>query len=169
MSNYGIPQNRERLFIVGRKGKFSFPSNHEKVFSVRDALGRMATSHAPKAARYLTPAEDKYIQSYEKKCQLKNSRNLHLDQPSRTLTCRNLAGSTSDMVRLLMADGRRRKLRVKEAARLQGFPDWFEFSGTETQQFYQIGQSVPPLFSYQLALSVIEYLQNIDDCVIEAK
>jgi DNA (cytosine-5)-methyltransferase 1 len=168
MSNYGVPQNRERLFIIGRKGKFLFPSHHEKVFSVRDALGRMATSHVSKGARYLTPAEDKYIQSYEKKCQLKNSRNLHLDQPSRTLTCRNLAGSTSDMIRLLMADGRRRKLRVKEAARLQGFPDWFEFSGNEKQAFYQIGQSVPPLFSYQLALSVIEYIQKIDDCAIEA-
>ena len=163
MSDYGVPQNRERLFIVGHNGEFTFPSPHKHLFSVNDALGKMATSHAPKTGRYLTPAEDKYIESYEIKCQLKRPRDLHIDRPARTLTCRNLSGSTSDMLRLVMPDGRRRKLRVKEATRLQGFPDWFKFEGTESQAFNQIGQSVPPLFSYQLATSVLNYLINFDD------
>jgi len=160
MSDYGVPQNRKRLFIVGHKGGFVFPSPHKHLFSVNDGLGKMATSHAPKTGRYLTPAEDKYIASYELKCKLKRPRDLHLDQPSRTLTCRNLSGSTSDMLRLVMSDGRRRKLRVKEAARLQSFPDWFKFECSETAAFTQIGQSVPPLFSYQLALSVSNYLSE---------
>ena len=169
MSEYGVPQNRERLFIVGHNGEFTFPPPHKHLFSVNDALGRMAISHAPKTGQYLTPAEDKYIESYEIKCQLKRPRDLHIDIPARTLTCRNLSGSTSDMLRLVMPDGSRRKLRVKEAARLQGFPDWFRFAGTEFQQFNQIGQSVPPLFSYQLANSVCTYLnENEQFAVISA-
>tara|TARA_Y100000589_G_scaffold328989_1_gene374403 strand:- start:466 stop:1485 length:1020 start_codon:yes stop_codon:yes gene_type:complete len=167
MSEFGIPQNRKRLFIIGHKGGFEFPSPHNHVFTVENALGKMATSYAPKNGCYLTPAEDKYIASYELKCKLKRPRDLHLDQPSRTLTCRNLSGSTSDMLRLVMPDGRRRKLRVREAMRLQSFPDWFKFNCSDTAAFNQIGQSVPPLFSYQLALSVSDYLLQKDQQSLE--
>jgi len=158
MVNYGLPQKRERLFIVGHHGGFNFPKEKDQIFTVEDALGVWARQE-PSECKYLTPSEDKYIASYEKKCQLRNSRDLHLDKPSRTLTCRNLSGSTSDMIRISLSSGRRRKIRVKEAARIQGFPDWFEFTGSESSCFNQIGQSVPPLFSRQLALSVLEYLQ----------
>lgn len=160
MSDYGVPQKRERLFIVGHQGGFIFPEPSNHTFTVRDALGRAAISHLPKQGRYLTHSENKYIESYEEKCKLRTPRDLHLDQPARTLTCRNLAGSTADMIRLAMPDGRRRKLRISEAARLQAFPDWFKFSGSRSKSFYQIGQSVPPLFSYQLALSVKKYLEE---------
>ena len=67
------------------------------------------------------------------------------------------------MHRVKLADGRRRQLTVREAARLQSFPDWFEFTGSETSQFYQIGNAVPPLFAYALAQSFISYLDKADD------
>lgn len=54
---------------------------------------------------------------------------------------------------------RRRRLSVREAARLQSFPDWYAFSGTKEQQFTQIGNAVPPLFSYKLAQSVVRALR----------
>src|SRR5262249_15961120 len=43
-----------------------------------------------------------------------------------------------------------RKLAVREQARLQTFPDWFEFVGTPYKQGFQIGNAVPPLFARQL-------------------
>ena len=42
---------------------------------------------------------------------------------------------------------------MREVARLQSFPDWFEFLGNETQQFTMIGNAVPPMLAYHLALA----------------
>jgi len=154
---YDVPQNRERLVIVGHRGGFQFPEPNDYKVTAGEALGHLAFE-IPENAAFLTPAMDEYIAKYEAASKCRNPRDLHLDRPARTLTCRNLAGATSDMHRIRLADGRRRRVTVREAARLQSFPDWFEFSGSEESQFTQIGNAVPPMFAYKLALQIRAYL-----------
>ncbi len=164
--DFGVPQNRERLIVVGHKGNFQFPQLISKKITAGEALGELATL-APPASKFLTPSMDEYVAKYEKASFCKNPRDLHLDKPARTLTCRNLAGATGDMHRIKLLDGRRRRLFIREAARLQSFPDWFEFVGSETSCFNQVGNAVAPLFAFHLARSVRDYLQC--DCRLSAK
>ena len=51
-----------------------------------------------------------------------------------------------------------RRLSIREQARLQTFPDWFEFSGRPYSQSRQIGNAVPPLFARILFTKIIEQL-----------
>ncbi len=157
--NYGVPQNRERLFVFGHRAKFNFPKQHAKKTTVQDAIGDIMYT-APQESKFLTASMDKYVAKYEKASDCINPRDLYPDRPARTLTCRNLAGATGDMQRVKLEDGRRRRLLHKEAARLQSFPDWFKFSGNETQQYNQIGNAVPPLLAYQLAIALKECYQT---------
>lgn len=157
--DYGVPQNRERVICVGHKKPFSFPEKQPHRVTAGEALGPLAFD-APVDGKYLTPSQDKYVAKYEAASKCINPRDLHLDRPARTLTCRNLGGATGDMHRIRLPDGRRRRLSVREAARLQSFPDWFEFSGAEISQFKQVGNAVAPLFAYALADQIMLYLND---------
>jgi DNA (cytosine-5)-methyltransferase 1 len=84
------------------------------------------------------------------------------DAPSRTLT----AHIGKDTYSHIHYDGRqKRTISVREAARLQSFPDGFRFAGAMNAAFRQIGNAVPPL----LALAVARELKTLLDAATKLR
>ena len=160
-ATYGVPQRRRRIFIVAMLGgrRIGAPVPWRSTVTSRQAVGR--TAQRPSGgARVVTEAMSEYIARYARASKCRRPRDLDLDRPARTLTVRNLAGATGDMMRVRLVDGRRRMLTVREAARLQSFPDWFRFSGSVASQLSQIGNAVPPLLSYAVGGALVESLRD---------
>lgn len=158
--DYGTPQNRERVVIVASMVGWQWPEPVVvEPVSAGVALGPLAAA-VPNDAKFLTESMDRYIADYEKRSHCINPRDLHLDRPARTLTCRNFGAATSDMQRIRLPDGRRRMLTVQEGARLQAFPDWFVFEGNAYEQAEQIGNAVSPLMSLALARQVWRAMES---------
>jgi DNA (cytosine-5)-methyltransferase 1 len=59
------------------------------------------------------------------------------------------------------------RLTVRQSARLQTFPDWFQFIGRRNQQYAQIGNAVPPEFAAVVAKALRNALVTADEIVGE--
>jgi len=70
--------------------------------------------------------------------------------PSPTMT----SGGQTEVVE---RSGGMRRMTARECARVQSFPDWYEFAGSPADQYRSIGNAVPPLYAKALALALIEY------------
>jgi DNA (cytosine-5)-methyltransferase 1 len=86
-------------------------------------------------------------------------RKMERDKPARTL----LAHLGKDSYTHIHYDSRQaRPISVREAARLQSFPDGFVFSGTMNPAFRQIGNAVPPMLAQAIAQVVYELLAGVN-------
>ena len=76
------------------------------------------------------------------------------DSPSRTIVAHLSKDGNS-----FIHPNQNRSLTVREAARIQSFPDDFVFTGSRSSQFMQVGNAVPPLLAKVLA----RFFRNLKD------
>lgn len=62
-----------------------------------------------------------------------------------------------------------RAISVREAARLQAFPDWFEFHGSRTDQYVQVGNAVPPLLGRAIGHTIKQLIDEAAATLIAAE
>jgi len=168
-SDFGIPQERERIFIVGFRPdisceSFSFPTNATGPF--HDQLpDKMPSKYALESVEGLpnqvirvhTDAVRKRFEAVPQGGRDRGSYSDRLkpDMPSGTV----MIGSSAGGARPFIHPYEPRALTVRETARLQSFPDWYEFSGSRTEQYRQVGNAVPPLLAYEILSAIKRVLE----------
>lgn len=147
-ADYGVPQMRERVFIVGVKGRrqppFVHPDPLDQRMTAREALHDLETAPEDKASGHIW---SKAAASPDQ-----GSRQLTADKPATTIRAEH-HGNIQWHYKL------DRRISLREAARLQSFPDEFEFHGGMRQTERQIGNAVPPVLAWHIAKAVRERLE----------
>lgn len=184
--DYGVPQQRERLFIVGHKLEkpFQFPqpiygpdsSDKKPYISVRQAIYDLTFSESDKnetlfeGGKYsnllpLVPPGGNYLhftakRGYPKPIFAYRSRfSDFLYKANPDTPVKTLIASPGKYTGPLHWENR--YFTVSEYKRIQGFPDGHNFFGDRTDQIRQIGNSVCPKVAYYLALAIKEQVFGI--------
>lgn len=145
-----LPQKRKRLILIGTKKPFDnlkYPES--KPIRLKDILEKNPDIDIPNYVyRRLNGAyRDKPIISDP-------------DADDLAPTC--IAHYSKDVSTRLVKDGNIiRPYTPREYARLQGFPDWFQFSGTDRQIYKQVGNAVPVHMARWIGEQVIKYFNSM--------
>ena len=151
MADYGVPQTRQRVIIVGQRKdlgdtfQFQFPKpTHNKTgplkswVSIKDAL-----DHFPNPDQPNDIPNHVYSAYGVKYRNFTAHRPTNPDYPSPTILAR---GNGKGGVCAIPHYNGKRRLTVRESAAVQTFPDSYEFKGSMTSCYRQVGNAVPPLF-----------------------
>ncbi|MBD2015267.1 DNA cytosine methyltransferase [Microcoleus sp. FACHB-53] len=172
--NYDVPQKRERIIIIGtRPGiRFQYPAPSPKILTLRDALKDVPPSegmkYSPKRAKVLALVPPggcwrDLPEDIQKSFMMKSyyltggrtgmARRISWDEPSLTLTT-----SPSQKQTERCHPDETRPFTVREYARIQTFPDDWEFIGGVGSKYKQIGNAVPVNFANHLGRSIVNAL-----------
>lgn len=176
--DYGVPQLRERVFIIGIRNDVDFnyqfpePTNGEgksPYITLADAIGDLEVD----------PGE--WFEGGYSPIYLSRNRKKKWNEQSFTIQASGrqapLHPSGPEMIKLnkdqweLPGDSSlHRRLSVKEIARIQTFPDWFQFSDGENgdssrnnqlnKQYRQIGNAVPVKLAKEIVMPIAEYAKS---------
>lgn len=175
-ADYGVPQVRKRVFFFGTKlsSEFAWPlathgqgrepyetvwaAIHDLASPNVDALNHVHLNHGAKVlARYALipeggrmPPPSQLPANIRRKNFGNTYKRLHRSRPSLTLVPGNNAFPVHPTLE--------RSLSAREAARLQTFPDNFEFFGTRAEQCRLVGNAVPVLLAKETGLAIREHL-----------
>jgi len=192
---YKVPQKRERLIMIAirndiaSKVKFKYPDPYKRVVTLRDAFfkGELYDCDVPASDGQTYPKRKFEIMNMVpeggdwrnlpediQKEYLKGSfhlgggktgmaRRLALDEPSLTLTCAPAMKQTERCHPI-----ETRPLTIREYARIQTFPDDWEFAGKRDEQYKQIGNAVPVNLAAAVGRSLIRLFNDIEDLDISS-
>ncbi|WP_115815070.1 DNA (cytosine-5-)-methyltransferase [Flavobacterium aquicola] len=183
--NYKVPQKRERLILVGiRKDinlKYEYPKPYKKIYNLSDALkkGELFESNVHKSSGAKYPESKKSVldlvppKGYWRDLPIDiqkdfmgasfylgggktgMARRIGWDEPCLTLTCSPAQKQTERC-----HPDETRPFTVREYARIQTFPDDWQFSGPMAQQYKQIGNAVPVNLGREVGYSIIKFLND---------
>lgn len=173
-----VPQKRERLVIIGVRNDLDspilFPKERDYTVSLREAIGDKPQAPGQKYSEfkhkimtkipeggYWRDLSDELQREYMKASYFHTggktgmARRLAWDEPSLTLTC-NPAQKQTERCH----PEETRPLNIREYARIQTFPDDWEFMGSTSAIYKQIGNAVPVNLGYYLGIAAINMLQG---------
>lgn len=179
--DYGVAQKRERLITIGvredllSKAFFEFPLPHEYKPVLRDVLQNvpespyMAYGEKKKQIFELVPPggywrdiDPQIAKEYMKSCWYMGGgrtgilRRLSMDEPSLAVLT-SPSQKQTERCHPLEA----RPFTIRENARIQSFPDEWEFKGSVSSQYKQVGNAVPVNLAKEVALEIRKSLERI--------
>lgn len=148
-SDYGVPQIRERIFIVWiRKDKeysFEAPKKTGKIITAYDAINDLRN----KEEDGTIPNHNEYSKAKKNKWQW--NRAIEADKPGPTIRAEHHGN-------IEFHYNWTRRLTVRECARIQSFPDQFIFVGSGSSNYKQIWNAVPPVLARHVARALAKWL-----------
>ena len=166
-ADYGVPQKRERVFMVGSRKDlhfdFVFPDGTHSQFNEENSYTRKWVA-LKEIIKDVEDADKKYYFSKKAVEGMKNAKSnmkrglaQDLNGPSLTLTSHLAKVSLNSRDPVLLVNPKKelyRRFTPREAASIQSFPEGFEFAGSEADAYRQIGNAIPPVLMWHIAAAL---------------
>ena len=156
-SEYGVPQKRERVFIVGfREAEDGMMFNFPAILppSGRAVLRNviMEENDSDESLFFSDKAVAGMMAVREK---MNKGRVMKLDEPCNTISAHLAKVSLNSTDPVYVVNGRYRRFSTREAARIQSFPDTFKLdSVSQIRQYKAIGNAVPPVLMWYVVRGI---------------
>ncbi|MCE8586545.1 DNA (cytosine-5-)-methyltransferase [Bacteroides fragilis] len=156
-SEYGVPQKRERVIIIGFRNKEDYLKFHYPIkvkTTDRKVLGDviMEESNHDETLFFSDKAVTGMMAVREK---MNKGRAMSLTEPCNTISAHLAKVSLNSTDPVFMVGERYRRFSAREAARIQSFPDYFRFDAvSQIRQYKAIGNAVPPVMMWHIIHSL---------------